>query len=294
VDLSSTENSIIHVEDTETKSNNTLIEEATTENPFVDESAKGLLPNGNEEDLFKNALKQNSNRKIAFWEYDDYDKDGFYEAFAFTGEENYGFTYGTLWLINSGGVTVIKDELVCETIFTFILENTKFICISYATVNNYSLMWGISGESSYELPISGVGQKFNLNENGNMLIMQSAFDNISFGEYVSGAHTWKPYYFYYDGGFREYGGSKLSLDDLLAYENAAYFCEEINNENGVIKSILKRKNDIININYTVFERERNIDWNYYITLEINNNYVSFVEKNEGVYLSALVPDIAVY
>jgi hypothetical protein len=135
-----------------------------------------------------------------------------------------------------------------------------------------------------------------------MIIIHSTFDNITFGEgHINGAHTWKPYYFYYDNGFHEYGGTGISLDELLSYENADSFIGQIKNEGGEITNILKRANGIININYTVYDPDAKLKWNYNITISeadgkvsLNNKSLREPAMNEGVYLPAMVPGIAVY
>ena len=129
----------------------------------------------------------------------------------------------------------------------------------------------------------------------NFTIIQSALDGMSLG----GGHTHKPYYFYYDhknDRFCEYGGINISIDELQQYQNAEKIITLIKGNNGAITSILKRSNDIININYSVPEHTglQDLDWNYYITLKIKNDSLWISSEGEGIYLPALVPEIAKY
>lgn len=263
-----------------------------TDNVSVSDELHNVL---DEEQTFKNMIKKETNKEILFWDYDDYDCNGENEAFAFTGQKNYDYMDGTLWLINSNRAAIVKDNIGCEVIFKFnVSDNTKYICLSYLTVNDYSLIWGVSGENIIETPVSNVGQNFTVIDNSNnFTIIQSAFDAMS----LNGGHTRKPYYFYYDKGFHEYGGIKITIDDFLKYNNADTIVQGIKDKNnGTITSILKRSNDIININYSVPEREalQEFNWYYNMTLKVTGTSVEYIDENDGVYLPALVPDIAVY
>lgn len=271
----------------------------TTQTSFKETEIKSssVAVKASEEESFMNMLKKEIHmNELLFWSYDDYNLNGENEAFAVTGKNTYG---GTLWYINSDGIAKLNEDIGCDTIFTFtVSDDTKHLCLSTINFANYSLIWSVNEKNAVEEPISNVGQMFTILNNHNFTITQSAFDNMLMGTSLVGGHTWKPYYFYYDNGFYEYGGTEISVDELLQYENADESLELIANKNGTITSIIRRSNNIININYSVpepgLEATQHLDWYYNITLKIVDNKVFFVENDNGVYLPALVPDIAVY
>jgi ABC-type phosphate transport system substrate-binding protein len=267
------------------------------------ETAPPVIYNDDEQTL-KNLIAENTDKELLLWEYGDFDNDGAFEAFAFLGGiDEYDQKSGTLFLVNSNGLNKIQGETYGVDVFTFTIDEYTFAAMVYHDTNDYSRIWGVDGKEAYEPPISRIGQSFTVEKNGEMTITQSAFDNFTMSDgNPNGAHTWKPYYFYYDNGFKEYGGSEISLDELLTYENAAKYIDEIENLNGEITNVLQRPNGIININYRVPDPEVDyLTWNYYYTLKIDDEKVTHITENpdkpewdNGVYLPALLPEIAVF
>ena len=250
------------------------------------------------EDKMKSEINELFNDNILFWNYDDYDNDNIFEAVALIGEENFDVMNGTLVSINSlNNVTVIKENIACEDIFAFsVCDNTKYICLSFHTTQDRSLIYGLENNLFCETVISNVGQNFTVLDSCNdFTLIQSAFDNMTMGTEFTGSHTHKPYYFYYDNGFKEYGGTEITVNELKEYEGSEKILNIIEDKNGNVFSVLKRSNGIININYCVENVEQNIIWNYYLTVQLqDDNTLQYHDEGDGVYLSALVPEIAVY
>ncbi|MCM1524651.1 MAG: hypothetical protein NC120_09370, partial [Ruminococcus sp.] len=247
----------------------------------------------NENEL-KILLEQTDNENLLFWNYSDYDGDKEKEVFAVTGKEDIVFG-GDLWFISSERIDYL-GEVSGDSIFVFAVnDNTKFFCVSSKMYENYSRLWGVRDGTAVEMPISNVGQQFTFDGKSDFKITQSALDGMSLG----GGHTHKEYYFYYDHNdkcFYEYGGTEITVNDLLQFENGERIFNDIVDKGGKITSVLKRNNYIINVNYTIPETDtlQYFDWNYNITLKIHENNVYVIEENEGIYLPALVPEIAVY
>ncbi len=61
-------------------------------------------------------------------------------------------------------------------------------------------------------------------------------------------HTWNIYYFYWDNGLKEYGGTQISIDKFLTYEGSNEVVKKIAEDGYEITSIYKRKNGIMNVN----------------------------------------------
>lgn len=244
------------------------------------------------ESLLKSILSDMCSGKIIFWNYDDYDGDSVKEAFAVTEESG----HRGLWYINSQNAVELSENVVFDTIFVFsVTDEKKFLCLTSQLYENYSLIWGVVNNEAVEMPVSNVGQRFSILDNHNFIIFQSSNDSMSLG----GGHTHKPYYFYYDYSsncFCEYGGTEITAYEFKEFENAEKIIKLIEDNNGKITSILKRNNGIININYSVEDTEsiQAINWHYNITLLIKDNSIHYITENEGIYLPALVPEIAVF
>lgn len=112
-------------------------------------------------------------------------------------------------------------------------------------------------------------------------------------------HSYKPYYFYWDGKrFCEYGGKKISVSKLKSYKGGAKKVKEIlaANPGNKISSIYYRKNGLININLKLTSVDEYRYCN--VTLKLKNNKLSYYEisswgksalqkaSNEGYYLKA--------
>ena len=117
------------------------------------------------------------------------------------------------------------------------------------------------------------------------------------------AHTWKPYYLYWDGNFKEYGGIEISVDDLLTCSGAQQYIDMIQNQGFQIDDIYYRANGIININYSA-EEDNSIRFDN-MTLIRSGNSVTVKQISQdsgdlfsysygGIYHPALAEDIATY
>jgi hypothetical protein len=261
----------------------------------VSDTAPPVIYNDDEQTL-KNLITEKTDKELLFWEYGDLDNNGTFEAFAFTGKFSEA-DGGSLCIVNSNGLVPIGN-ITCDEIRSFSCDGNQFIYTYYNGAINRQEIWGVDGENFYKAPISDIGINLTSDENEDITLMAVAADNITFDEdNINGANTWKPYYFYYDNGFHEYGGSEISLEEFLTYEDADTFVDEIKNLNGEITNILKRGNGIINVNYTVFDPEKNLKWNYYYTLKTDDGKVMHINvstNDEGVYLPALLSEIATY
>jgi len=122
---------------------------------------------------------------------------------------------------------------------------------------------------------------------GTFTVQQNTLDMMSDGT----GRTVKPYWLYYDNGFHEYGGIEITQSQLLEFDGADNILKQIKVDDGVIKNILYRENHIININYQIME-----GMNRYISLKYDDMSVSVLQTDDGsgVYLAALLPDIATY
>lgn len=112
-------------------------------------------------------------------------------------------------------------------------------------------------------------------------------------------HTWKEYYFYFNGkSFREYGGIAIDVNDLLRIPDCKQIVDGIYRNKYIIDSIYYRQNGVININisketddfikyYNVSIRCHDGRWDY---IETENGY----KYNTGIYEAAMIASDADY
>lgn len=172
-------------------------------------------------------------------------------------------------------------------------------------------LWGVtpSGEP-YQAELSGHGCDILLNDDNEIELFCSTLDFYYDGCFLG--RTWKPYYFYWDGtSFKEYGGTPISIDSLYSISGSKKLLEQVDTE---LKKIVKdvqiseiyyRENGIININYRCKENDSHYDdydfdyVNYNVTLRYEDKKLKIVSGEsdlfrEGMYLPALLPQIAIY
>ena len=117
-------------------------------------------------------------------------------------------------------------------------------------------------------------------------------------------HTYKKYYFYWDGDdFKEYGGIHITEEQLSSVEGGKQAIQKITNGGFSVSEIFYRSNGIININYI------NGDMYDNMTLIYKNGIMTIDESDDGwynggagnvggsyggAYEAASIPEIAVY
>jgi hypothetical protein len=128
----------------------------------------------------------------------------------------------------------------------------------------------------------------------------------AFGEPFTGNHTYKYYWFGFDGeNFFEYGGRNITEEEFLTFAGSEAILSEIKAENGKVTGILRRPNGIININYSGHDDGVAEGWNYNnyktYTLESDdsgNTSLVYFESGGGIYLPSITAeygeDLALY
>ena len=261
-------------------------------------------------------LQSNVDGDIIFHYYDDYDGDGTCEMFALVGEyvdfEGYydeNNMYGKIWFVDENGILEIESEEMeyWSSPYKFLVENKAFVSFEeYYATDSLTYVWGVMNGRPYQPNISGKGNGLTINKYNEIQVIMSSYDfaldknmNIMLG------HTWKPYYFYFDGKtFREYGGISVEIEDLLKLPDVKNAIDSIYSNMYKIDSIYYRDNGIININLSK-EKEDEIEYRN-ITLRYNGKSVCFLENgfgeytdegfylSEGFYMKAVIESMATY
>ena len=174
-----------------------------------------------------------------------------------------------------------------------------------------SYAWYVKDGKPIELPNTGMGLYYL--GNGEFTTIGEDFD-LNFTDGIGAGHTYKPYYLYWtNDGLKEYGGLKITQQQLLKVKGAQAIIDAITKSDNTIDEIYYRANNIININYHSGDRQNGDFEN--VTLAYKNNTVtpilayidsisskteSFNEKNlnnysyGGIYQAAFFSKIVIY
>lgn len=154
---------------------------------------------------------------ILLFDYDDYDGDGGFEAFAIVGRvfNSYGDVYysGTLYFAGADGCITKLDE-------------------------SFGIYRMINGKMAFP-----TGRKY-------LYFYTDLVFTANDTELWTG-HTYKPYFWYYDSDadqIRKYGGKSISKEDF-AELSGTNIPEEIEAEGYTVGEIIRWDNDIVTINY---------------------------------------------
>lgn len=224
--------------------------------------------------------------KIISVQEDDFDGDGKSEAFVMTGKGSLN-EGGDLWFVSKGEVIKLNDRYLYSAPEIIQISDKKFIKYeeNYATGRPLFLLGVENGKP--KSVISGGAQNLEQMPDGTFTVLQNTLDMMSDGT----GRTVKSYWLYYSNGLHEYGAIEITQSQFLEFAGADDVLKQIKADGGTIKNILYRDNHIININYKTPE-----GMNRYVNLKYDDKSVSKLHTKEesGVYLTALLPDIATY
>lgn len=246
------------------------------------------------EESLKSMLSEKVELPVLSFIYDDFDNNGVFEAVAFCGEyyDEDGSFFGTLYFVSQDGVQVISEEDdYWDSGRVYDFDNAKIIAITqYFTTGGLTYFYQVNGDEVIEIKGSGYGNGLYQDEQGRMYMTDSQYDACVDGT----GHTWNIYYFYWDDGLKEYGGTQISVDEFLAYEGSNEIIKRIEEDGYEITSIYKRKNGIMNVNccdglsnanVRIAYDDKNVE-----SLPVTEDYY----YEEGIIKPALIPDIATY
>lgn len=269
--------------------------------PIASPTARDEVPteiSSEEAAALENVLRAASGSDTVYaFEARDYDGDGTYEAFGVTGTP---LESGTLWFANSDGAEAVYENegfAVSEDDGSHVLELGS-ACLytveqGFGTVTS-SIVLGVKNGRWYEDAISGRGSDIHAESADNVTIVDSSGYDSAYDENGNdgGGHTYKTYYLYYDGeGFKEYAGEEITEKQFESYDGGREALDEIKSTGAVIRNIILRWNQIINLNYYIIDQE---GWqlNYNRTFRLSGDTLHAIEDGDGVYELAFLDDIA--
>ena len=261
----------------------------------------------------KSKLQNKTSETIYDFCCDDFDGDGTYEAFAATSSQKLTLDSDSaivdIWFINDISVTKIKSKLGASILlkdydnnYQFIqkyeYKDNKFVVVKeWYTTGDLAYFWYVkNGQYVYDSKASGKLCFFSPDGDYEWFTgCHSTYDSTTSGS----GHTWKPYYYYFDNGLKEYGGISITESQLAQITNGESVVAEVK-KHGAISSIIARGNGIVNINYTSGGYNKNLTLLYcdntinYVNLNYYSNDAFENAVDSGVYKTAYIPEIAVY
>ncbi|MCI8430548.1 MAG: tetratricopeptide repeat protein [Lachnospiraceae bacterium] len=272
------------------------------------ESHETAEPEGISEENLRNIFTEYTGGDPVLFYCDDYDGNGTYEAFALSGsvDNEYEDVYeGNLYFVDQQGIQELLewDAYVqgTESIMNFGTEK-YFVIGKYFATGNLSYIWGVKDKTVFQPELSGKGMSVRQTGENTLTVICDTYD----GEYDETGdmylgHTWKPYYLYWDGDFKEYGGISITEEQLMACRGGQDILDQIHALGGEITDIFWRQNGIININYNIGPKRENATLlregdRVRLQRAYGEGEIEDIRDSsfEGSYVEAFIPTIATY
>lgn len=230
--------------------------------------------------------------------------------FSFAGIQNEGVFFhedGKGYFMDESGEKIpLSNEIPYEWIYR--LWDDIIVCQPLGNSQPCDVYIMADGRPVLDEKISGHGMMMNYSKlyNGSFELTESAHDNLSFSGKINGAHTFKEYQFYRDeSGFHEYGSIVVPLEEFnkVYGEKALQSVKEFAEKEWEIYEVLYRGDCCFILNcyeqvYADNDKTNPADGTYYIrsiTLKpMTDGSLTEVYRSDGVYKTALIPEIAVY
>lgn len=228
-------------------------------------------------------------------------------AFAITG--------GDVWFVSMAGADKLAENLACTSDTTFLWNvngNILFKCEDApGGSSSRSYAWYVKNGKPVILPYGGMGLSYK--GNGQFVTTGDRFDLCVTDGLMTG-HTYKPYYLYFTkDGLKEYGGLKISLQQLQKINGAQAVIDTLQQSGHTIDEIYYHSNQFITINYHSGDSQNGNYDNVKLLYQNNTVIPQLAELAPGIseteifdpstldifsyggsYQAALFPQIAVY
>lgn len=233
----------------------------------------------------------------------DFDGDGTEEAFYLGGGyyDNYLYAgqtiYTQLWYADATGATRLEtaNSENFSDIRVYDVGDRSILCVedNFATTSE-THVWMVRDGQPERVHFSNGQQPGSIRQEDGLdfRFTFDAYDAIGDGS----GHTWKTYYMYWNGdGFTEYGGMRISEEQLRAVEGASPWLDAVLAAGGELGEIYYRENGIVNVNYTLPDGRENKN----LTLRITDGVARLdywqeetLEDSDqgGVYLASVLDD----
>lgn len=238
---------------------------------------------------FLELLKQETKEPICDIFYEDFEGNGEYSAFVFTGEKEGEGSFteftGSLWYISREGILLLEESLETQRYNPVVLtwEEEKHLLLVKAESIGYveSFFWKVEKN----IPLLTERLLCFCYPQGEDLIAVHSFTSEAVG-----GRIWQRFYLYWDKQeecYQEYVGEKISEEEFLTYENALQLQEEIEQEllmgyadrgkpEYIKREYIRRKNGVVNIQFYFHWKE---DTDYYYAV-LRENGEGSLKKDE--------------
>ncbi len=245
-------------------------------------------------DLFT-MFEEINNETVIDFLYDDYNRDGLYEAFVLTRENE-----DKLWYISADGCEIVQENLgdtgkAEAEILAYRMKHYLLLQQEIEGRKNTKVYSVDNDNKVFESNISGKGY-LHQNQEGEILLQVVKEEYDALGGRKDAVYD---YYLYYalDEGFQEYGAIPIAEEQFLEFEGAREILDKIYQEYQEYEpecSFLYRSNHYININITL-KKDGNIE-NKHMTLKYDLRSVSNISGHlmEGKVETAYMLEIATY
>lgn len=233
----------------------------------------------------------------------DFDGDGAEEAFYLGGGyyDNYLYAgqtiYTQLWYADATGAMRLEtaNSENFSDIRVYDVGERSILCVedNFATTSE-THVWMVRDGQPERVHFSNGQQPGSIRQEDG-LDFRFTFDAYdAFGD--GSGHTRKTYYMYWNGdGFTEYGGMRISEEQLRAVEGASPWLDAALAAGGELGEIYYRENGIVNVNYTLPDGRENKN----LTLRITDGVARLdywqeetLEDSDqgGVYLASVLDE----
>lgn len=221
----------------------------------------------------RNDLKDSFKKQVNFEEgkdktfdffFNDYDKDGVYEAFVVIGKNENNIFNGELWFINKDLLQKLED-ISTSDYKNFTIDNGDILHFEVPSIkadeSSTATIWQFKDNKVEKVLTTDNGYVVQDKE-GNLYLKYSAEDMEASEENPESfsGKTVKSYFLYYEDKYKEYVGNEISKDDFLGYNKGKEILDELDSKfkkkfpeakSIKITNIISRNNGIIHINYIV-------------------------------------------
>ena len=275
------------------------------------------LENIDAEEVIREKLDEYREDQTIWFQFDDFDGDGTFEAFAFCGKAGAEYLEGVLWYVNENYAAELNESGKWQNPEMVTVEGTTFLF-----AENYddglTYVFGIENSKVYETAVSGMFSNLEHLDGKDFTAEFTSYDYYEDNELAAEKEpSTKIYWFYLENGeFHEYGADdSLKRADIRKYEACSdvmdiiykqglidellekYYPDAneaeldfIAEEAGYFKNIMMRENGIVHINFFgAYDNDC-----FYLTFKVTEESSELIDCGRGFYLAAAVEAIATY
>ena len=192
---------------------------------------------------------------------------------------------GEVWYVADFGARKLKtglsfpEEGKPDRTFLWTVDGVRIFKCSSSSGGSSSISyaWYVKDGKPVELPYTGM--RLSYLGNGRFTTVGEDFDAV-FTDGLGAGHTYKLYYLYWAGdGLKEYGGLKITRQQLLRAKGAKDILDAIAQSGHTVDEIYYRADKIINVNYHSGDQKNG-----------NFDNVTLVYQNGAVTPKSVIPE----